>query len=67
MGQTQEVLLVEIFQVAVVVLGSQVFGDFVVTTGIVELVAVTPRSARVGARDRQVVDVAGVTALGFSI
>jgi len=64
-NQTQEVLLVEVFEVAVVVLGSQVFGDFVVTATVIEFVAVaTSRSATVGTNDRQLFVVAGVTALG---
>ncbi|MCY1426799.1 hypothetical protein D9M71_426280 [compost metagenome] len=40
MNQAQEVLLVEVFQVRVVVLQGQVFGDLPVATGIPELVAV---------------------------
>ncbi|MNI36296.1 hypothetical protein D3C73_903410 [compost metagenome] len=63
--QTEEVLLIEIFQVAVVVLGSKVFGDFVVTTTVDELVAIaTSRSTSVSTSDRQLFVVAGVTAFG---
>ncbi|MNI46606.1 hypothetical protein D3C73_1010780 [compost metagenome] len=67
--QTQEVLLVELFQVAVVVLGRQVLGDLVVATGIDELVAVAEfGAASVRARNRHLLIVAGVTAFnGFDL
>ena len=67
-GQTQEVLLVEVFQVAVVVLGGQVFGELVVTTSVVELVgelACAVVGAAVGTANRQVFVVAGVTTFGL--
>ncbi|MNJ73321.1 hypothetical protein D3C77_701050 [compost metagenome] len=40
MGSTQEVLLVEVFQIRVVVLQGQVFGDLPIATSKLELVAV---------------------------
>ena len=46
MDQAQEVLFVELVQVAVVVLNQQVLVDFVVTTGIDEFVAVGCTSVR---------------------
>ncbi|MNZ73454.1 hypothetical protein D3C78_918650 [compost metagenome] len=69
MHQTQEVLLVELFQVAVVVLGRQVLGDLVVATGIDELVAVAELgTASVRTGNRHLIVVAGVTAFnGFDL
>ncbi|MNS38207.1 hypothetical protein D3C72_704500 [compost metagenome] len=61
MNQTQEVLFVEVFQVAVVVLRSQVLGEFVVTTGVDELVAID--GAWGSTVDRHLFIVAGVAAL----
>ena len=67
MGQAQEVLLVEIFQVAVVVLQQQVFVELVVDATVVKLVnklACVVVGATVGASNRQAFVVAGVTTLG---
>ena len=63
-NQTQEVLLVEIFQVAVVVLQQQVFVDLVVHTAVVELVNELACNGIVRAGNRQAFVVAGVTTLG---
>ena len=60
MYQTEEVLFVELVQVAVVVLQQQVFGDFVIGASVDELVAVGSASAR--ATNRHLFVVAGVTA-----
>jgi len=65
--QAQEVLGVEIFQLAEVVRSGQILGDLVVGTGVVELVAEFAGvivGAFVRASNRQVFVVAGVTALG---
>lgn len=63
--QAEEVLLVEVVQVAVVVLQGQVLVDLVVATRVVELVAVARTgAAAVGAGDAQAAVVGGVTALG---
>ena len=59
-NQAQEVLFVELVQVAVVVLQQQVFGDFVIGASVDELVAVGGASAR--APNRHLFIVAGVTA-----
>ncbi|MOA10874.1 hypothetical protein D3C78_1307810 [compost metagenome] len=58
-------LLVEVVEVAVVVLQGQVFARFVVATGVVEFVAVARTgAAAVGAGDREAALVGGVTHLG---
>ncbi|MNH10540.1 hypothetical protein D3C79_700220 [compost metagenome] len=63
MGQAEEVLFVEVVQVAVVVLGKQVLGDLVVATGVVEGVAALTSTA-VGTCNRQRVVIGGVTTFG---
>ena len=60
-GGTQEVLLVEVFQVRVVVLQGQVWSELVVQAAVAELVAVGS-----GASDRQASTVARRTAHGVS-
>ena len=67
MSQAQKVLLVEIFQIAVVVLQQQIFVDLVVGTAVIELVNKFARvvvGATVGTSNRQAFVVAGVTTLG---
>src|SRR5690606_1614448 len=62
--QAEEVLFVEVFQVAVVVLRGQVLGDLVVTTGEVEGIDELAGRAAVGTANGQAAGVGRATALG---
>ncbi|MNN19884.1 hypothetical protein D3C81_1331400 [compost metagenome] len=61
--QAQEVLFVEVFQVAVVVLQQQVLAELVVASAIVELVAEVAGARVVGAADGHAFFVGRITAL----